>query len=238
MPIPASCTASTQPRARWLRLDTAHLLKAFFFCERSLLISAAAWIPHAASLDVKTGLARCIWQSAETAHALRNRVFELRFPSRLFEEEGSDQSLAAVFAAVKESSSVAAFLCSVGRVLLPALRDAYGAYLHASDVIADGPTHRFLALAIQEKTEQIAAFERRAHDELAQNPHVEQEALAWTKTIATSLNEVGGLGIELPARTVAVSIPGGKPNSAPASPARDLRFWLCRFYWPDIVDPH
>jgi uncharacterized ferritin-like protein (DUF455 family) len=28
-----------------------------------------------------------------------------------------------------------------------------------------------------------------------------------------------------------------KPYSTPEHPARDERFWPCRFYWPDIVDP-
>src|SRR6202158_5575498 len=109
--------SSPQPRARWMRADTAQLLKRFFFCERSLLISAAAWIPAIAPLEVKTGLARFIWQNAETAHALRNRVFDLRFPSRLLDEEGSDHALFDLFSGVKNSPSVAAFLLSVGKVL-------------------------------------------------------------------------------------------------------------------------
>src|SRR5438445_9995294 len=88
---------SPQPRARWMRFDTAQLLKRFFFCERSLLVSMAAWIPAIAPLEIKTGLARFIWQSAENAHALRNRVFEVRFPSRLVEEEGTDTALIELF---------------------------------------------------------------------------------------------------------------------------------------------
>ena len=102
--------SSSQPRARWMRLDTAQLLKRFFFCERSLLVSEAAWIPAIAPLDVKIGMARAIWQSAETAHALRNRVFELRFPSRMLEEQGADHALIELFGAVKDSPSVPAFL--------------------------------------------------------------------------------------------------------------------------------
>ena len=140
--------SSPQPRARWMRFDTAQLLKRFFFCERSLLVSEAAWIPAIAPLDIKTSLARFIWQSAETADALRNRVFELRFPSRLLEEQGADHALIELFSAVKDSPSVPAFLLSIGKVLLPALRDSFQAYLAASDVIADGPTHRFLSLAL------------------------------------------------------------------------------------------
>src|SRR6266446_1684147 len=153
---------SPQLRARWMRFDTAQILKRFFFCERSLLISQAAWIPVVAPLEIKTGLARFVWQNAETADALRERIFELRFPSRLLEEEGADHALIELFSGITDSPSVLAFLLGVGRVLLPALRDAYQAYLEASDSIADGPTHRFLSLALSEKVEQIRLFEGRS----------------------------------------------------------------------------
>ena len=143
-----------------MRLDTAQLLKRFFFCERSLLISEATWIPALAPLEIKTGLARFLWQGAETAHALRNRVFELRFPSRMLEHEGADQALVELFSAIKDAPFPSAFLVALSKVIMPALRDAYQEYLQASDEIADGPTHRFLRLALAEKNEQIAAYER------------------------------------------------------------------------------
>ena len=120
MPSSSPFLLTPQPRARWMRFDTAQILKRFFFCERSLLVSQAAWIPAVAPLDIKTGLAHFIWQSAETADALRNRVFELRFPSRLLEEEGTDHALIELFGAIKDSPSVPAFLQSIGQVLLPA----------------------------------------------------------------------------------------------------------------------
>jgi uncharacterized ferritin-like protein (DUF455 family) len=220
-----------------MRLDTAHLLKRFFFCERSLLISAAAWIPHTAPLEIKAGLARAIWQSAETAHALRSRVFELRFPNRLLEEEGADQSLSALFAAGKDAPSAAAFLLSSARVLLPALLDAYREYMGASDTIADAPTHRFLSLAVQEKAEQIKLFEQWAEDELGGDEALRDDAFAWTKAVAHRLVELGGVGIELPPRSATLSLLGASSNAIPDRPARDARFWPCRFYWPDIVDP-
>src|SRR5260370_3496370 len=169
-----------QPRARWMRLDTAQLLKRFYFCERTVLVSCAAWIPIIAPLEIKTSLARFVWQGGETAHALRNRVFELRFPSRLLEEEGADRALIELFSGVRNSPSVPAFLLSVGKVLLPALRDSYRAYLHDSDSIADGPTHRFLSFALAEKVEQISGFEPWAESALCANPELREYALAWT----------------------------------------------------------
>jgi hypothetical protein len=229
---------SPQPRARWMRFDTAQLLKRFFFCERSLLVSMAAWIPAIAPLEIKTGLARFIWQSAENAHALRNRVFELRFPSRLLEEEGTDTALIELFGAVKDSPSVPAFLLSVGKILLPALRDCYQAYLEASDSIADGPTHRFLSLALSEKVEQIRVFEGWAESALSGNPELREGALAWTEAVGNRLSDVG-VGIAPSASAPAAGpLPGSKTYTIPARPARDPRFWPCRFYWPDIIDPN
>ncbi len=229
---------SAQPRTRWMRFDTAQLLKRFFFCERSLLVTEAAWIPAIAPLEIKTGLARFIWQSAETAHALRERVFELRFPSRLLEEEGSDHTLIELFSAVKDSPSVPAFLLSIGKVLLPALRDAYRAYLEASDSIADGPTHRFLSLALSEKAEQINAFEQWAEAAISRNSGLREGALAWTEAVVRRLSSVGGVGVgPSPSATTGGPLPGSKAYVIPAHPARDERFWPCRFYWPDVVDP-
>jgi uncharacterized ferritin-like protein (DUF455 family) len=221
-----------------MRLDTAQLLKRFYFCERALLVNCAAWIPVIAPLEIKTSLARFVWQSAETAHALRNRVFELRFPSRLLEEEGADQALIDLFGAVKNSPSVAAFLQGVGAVLLPALGDAYQSYLAASDSIADGPTHRFLSLAIDEKREQIAAFERWMGLERSSEAGLDVVSVEWAKAVAARLNQVGGVGVD-EANAVAPSgtLAGSKTYSSPVRPARDPRFWPCRFYWPDVVDP-
>jgi uncharacterized ferritin-like protein (DUF455 family) len=228
---------SPEPRARWMRLDTAQLLKRFFFCERSLLVSEAAWIPAIAPLEIKTGLARFIWQGAETAQALRERVFELRFPSRLLEEEGADRALIELFSGVKDSPSVLAFLLSIGKVFLPALRDAYRAYLEASDEIADGPTHRFLSLALSEKDEQIGVFEGWAQSRLAQPPELREEASAWSQAVADRLAEVGGVGVgPSPSAVTTGPLPGAKAYVIPDKPARDSRFWPCRFYWPDVVD--
>ncbi|HUO33749.1 MAG TPA: DUF455 family protein [Candidatus Acidoferrum sp.] len=234
----AAFLSSAQPRARWMRNDVAQLLKRFFFCERSLVVSAAAWIPAVAPLEIKIGLARYIWQSAETAHALRNRVFELRFPNRILEEQGADRTLIDLFDSIKESPSVPAFLQSVGRVLLPSLRDAYKEYLDASDPIADGPTHRFLSLAHAEKIEQIAAFERWGDLVLAENPEFREEASSWSEAIADRLSAIGGVGVGQPPPTSTSwgKLPGAKAYSVPAQPARDSRFWPCRFYWPDVVD--
>ena len=237
MPETSNYLLVAEPRARWMRFDTAQLLKRFFFCERALLIAQAAWIPLVASLDAKIGMARSIWQSAETAHALRDRVFELRFPSRLVEEEGNDHALVEVISALQDSPSVPAFFYALGEVFLPALRDAYRDYLHASDEIADGPTHRFLSLALKEKEEQIVNMKRWYGEALSAEPNLSSAVLAWGENLAECLRALGGIGVGAASALAAPELRGRKQYTIPARPARDSRFWPCRFYWPDVVDP-
>ncbi len=164
-------------------------------------------------------------------------MFELRFPSRLLDEEGADHALIELFSGVKDSPSVPAFLLSVGKVLLPALRDSYRAYLDHSDSIADGPTHRFLSLALAEKAEQTSAFEQWAESALSLNPELREYALAWTEGVADRLSHLGGVGVgPCPSSAGEHALPGSKTYAIPHRPARDPRFWPCRFYWPDVVD--
>lgn len=227
------------PRARWMRAHTVQLLKRFFFCERALLISSAARIPHFASIEIKIGLARAIWQSAESANSLRNRVFELRFPSRVLEQEGTDAALIQLFVGLQDSPSTPAFLMAASSALLPALRNAYRDYLQASDPIADGPSRRFLSLALSEKDEQLQLFQQWTDAELAKHPELRCEAEAWARQFSARLRELGGVGIE-PASSIEGQAPlsNAKPCTIPDRPARDPRYWPCRFYWPDIVDPN
>src|SRR5439155_4135915 len=188
-------------------------------------------IPAIAPLEIKTGLARFIWQSPENAHALRNRVFELRFPSRLLEEEaGTDTALIELFGAVKDSPSAPAFLLSVGKILLPAVRDSHQAYLEASDSIADGPTHRFLSLALSEKVEQIRAIEGWAESALSGNPELREGALAWTEAVGNRLSDVGGVGVAPSASAPAAGpLSGSKLTPFPRAPPETRVFGHAAF---------
>ncbi|MDQ3619505.1 MAG: hypothetical protein M3391_05170, partial [Actinomycetota bacterium] len=140
-----------------LRHDTAGTLRSFFHYERSLTIACAAWTPGVKRLEAKELLARTAWEGSLTAGALRERVFELRYPERDL-LSGIDTVVVELFASVIHAPGAGAFLTAVGEVVVPALLDAYNAYLEASDVVADGPTRRFLDVARREKMLQRDAF--------------------------------------------------------------------------------
>jgi len=89
-----------------------------------------------------------------------------------------------------EFSLGSSFPVEYWKVLLPTLRDSFQAYLEASDSIADGPTHRFLSLAVSEKVEQISAFEQWSESAVAGNPELREGALAWTRVVAKRLSDL------------------------------------------------
>jgi len=235
MTIPASYLSGETSRARWKRLDTAQILKRFYFCERALIVAAADWIPRIGSLDVKTALPLFCWQDAETANALRNRIFELRYPSRLLEQEGADSPLVELFGCLRQAPAAAAFITAFTDVALPALRDAYREFLRQSDPLADAPTYRFLDLALREKQEQELTFQRLG----AQLGSAERSDLdtGWVREFRSQLAALGGIATEQspPERRI-IPGPGSRAWSIPDRPARDESYWSCRFYWPDIVD--
>jgi len=226
-----------QPRARWKRVDTAQILKRFFFCERSLIIGASTWIPHLSDLEVKMTVPYFCWQNSETANDLRSRVFDLRYPSRMMEHEGADKPLATLLSEIRNAPTAAAFLTAWGSIALTALRDAYQEFLRHSDPLADAPTYRFLELSFREKEKQIKTLSTWASQEFAQDSANRVRTERWTKEFASRLASLGGIGTDAaPSEIEVAPIPGSQSIPVPDVPARDPRYWKCRFYWPDIID--
>ena len=225
-------------RARFLRLDAATILKRFYLCERSLIISQSAWLAGIAALEAKMTLPRFTWQDTLTAHALRERVFELRYPRRML-EIGDDAPLVAIFDESINAPSAQAFMLALRRVYKPALLSAYRSYVDCADDLSDGPILRALNFAIEEKEAQIAWLAKQAKTMSEAEPEQRQEAEIWASALEERLSQVGGLTLDLPRQTPAANdLPGRRPFLLAEVPARDPRFHLCHYYWPDIVDPN
>ncbi|MBX3049111.1 MAG: DUF455 family protein [Anaerolineales bacterium] len=226
------------PRAQWMRMDAAGILKRFFFLERALVVAQSGWLASIAPVPIKTGLPEFAWQDAETADDLRERIFELRFPSRLMEVD-KDAALVNLYQAAIHAPSAGAFLLGLQRVLKPALRDAYRQYLTNTDAIADGPTLRFIRLAEREKTEQIEKLGIWAAELLEGDPAMAEQAERWAAGLQAALDALGGVSLEPQMPQIAMpELPEHKPFALAQDPARDERFNRVRFYWPDIVDPN
>ncbi|MFQ3568309.1 MAG: DUF455 family protein [Aggregatilineales bacterium] len=225
-------------RAKLMRYDTAVILKRFFFVEQSLIVTQAGWLAAIEPLDVKTLLPQLMWQDAKTADDMRTRVFELRYPSRLM-EIGEEGPLLRLVDEARNAPSALAMFQSLLRVFKPALLKAYREYLDLADEIGDGPSIRFMALAADEKAEQIKTLEKLLPLMQAADPDGQAAADAWCDELQRRLDALGGIGLD-PAEDKAgdpVELPNRKPFELAQVPARDRRFRIVRYYWPDVIDP-
>ncbi|MFY0544799.1 DUF455 family protein [Brevibacillus sp. H7] len=223
-------------RGKYMRYDTAVILKRFYLCEKMTVIAQAGWLPGIPYFEMKTLLPKILWEDAMTANALRERVFELRFPSRIL-EVGEDQGLIDLLEYARHAPNALAFLTALSKVLKPAMLRAYETYLELADEIGDGPTYRFMKLAIDEKYQQIETLNQHidryaAHEEPAELERAEQ----WVKELQTHLDRLGGIGLDSP-KAAGAELKPGKPFEPLEVPARDQKFCNVRFYWPDNVDP-
>ena len=235
--LPDHYLPGLQARARFMRLQSAAILKRFYFCEDALIRGQAGWLAAIAPIETKVAVPRYIWESAQAADSLRRRVLELRYPSRLM-EVGEDAPLVSLFESARHAPGAAAYLSAVAQVLVPSLASAYRAYLDAADDIGDGPTKRFLAVAATEKERQAAELIRHVDTLLNGAPEQRAAAEAWTAAVNTRLQAVGGVSLDSPeSAALAEPLPGTTPFRLDEAPIRDPRFYRCRFYWPDNVDP-
>jgi hypothetical protein len=234
----AAMITTYDERARLMRYDTAVILKRFYFVESSLVVSQAGWIPGTAPLLLKTTYARNMWEDALTAESMRQRVFELRYPSRLMSKEGEEPLITLVDEA-RNAPSALAFYLSLAEVFKPALLEAYRSYLQLADVIGDGPSIRFMRLALEEKERQISDLAVFRADMLAAEPEAVAGAHAWVAELKQRLQALGGIGLNpLEAGSAPLQPMAGRVQFAVAQvPARDSAFPRLRFYWPDIIVP-
>jgi Protein of unknown function (DUF455) len=154
------------------RLDSAQTLSRLFYREEALVLACSDFIPRVARLELKAELGRTAWECALAAEALRERVFELRYPSRFLDEQAEEIRL----------DSAEELIAAVEHQLAD-----YRRYLEGADDLADGPSIRIAASALRDKERQAEAL---------------------------STLELGE-----------------------DDPARDDRYFLSSFYWPDVLDP-
>jgi hypothetical protein len=232
--VSGDATLPVEPaRARLMRIESAALLTRWLHLERALVIACAGWVPAARRLETKALLARTGWQGSLTAEALKQRIFELRYPEREL-ALGRPCPLVTLYGAALHAPGPGPLVDGLARVLLPALRSGYEAYLSASDEIADGPSRRFLQLAVAEKLTQEQELAAAAVAE--EDPGSASET--WCAHLADRLGRVGGITLEEPSPLAIESVvPPGRAFQPAKTPARDERYFVSSFYWPDIVDP-
>jgi hypothetical protein len=171
-------------RALRVRLDTAQALTRLFYREQAVVLSCGGWTPRVAPLQHKAELARTAWESALAAEALRERVFELRYPTRFLDEQAEEL-------AVDAPDDL--------RRLVARLSDDYAAYLDAADELADGPSIRIVAASLRDKQRQADALNpiELTEDDPARDPRYFASSFYWPDILDPTYPYGEGVALQL-----------------------------------------
>ncbi|MEJ7664556.1 MAG: hypothetical protein WKG07_36080 [Hymenobacter sp.] len=203
--------------------------------------ACAAWIPGVHSIEAKAVLACVAWQSALTGDALRARVFELRFPSRL--DGGRGRRAAGAARCGGGPRAVGRSLPGDdGRRLLagpgPSARDLPRVVRRAGRRTVptvpaalrggeDSGCEGICGLAAATERPRAATIRPQT---ARRPPGVTPWQTCWDDSAAQGSSRRPRLGVPR-------VVPPGRAYAVPTLPARDKRYFPCRFYWPDTVDP-
>jgi uncharacterized ferritin-like protein (DUF455 family) len=190
------------------RVDTAQVLTRFHYLARALALACGGWIAGVPRLETKAALARAAWQHTLAGDAFRERVFELRYPSR-FLDEGADAPLIGVYESVIDAPGADEFIAGLAKTVLPDLAERYSAFLADTDELDDGPTVRIVDAALRDVREMIASLETGSIPG------------SWAVQAGAALERLEPLG--------------GEPFRLQEQPARDDRYAHHSFYWPDVI---
>jgi uncharacterized ferritin-like protein (DUF455 family) len=224
-------------RARLMVADSASILKRFYLIQRELVLMQAGWVPGTDHWQSKLLLPECLWQDALVAEEFRRRVLELRFPRREI-IVGDDAPIIRLVQQFRNAPTGVAFIEGLRQVLKPLLRTTYRNYLNRIDRLDDAPTVRILRQVIadiQQQLERWAIVANNAFKAYPERRAVTKQWILGARTIGQTMENLLGPS---PGDFVFpnVTVFGGSEFAISRTGARDRRFNLNRFAWPDNLD--
>lgn len=135
--------------------SSAAALRRFEFIHRKLVYLEAAHVVLRALWELKAALGRHLYEDAEAAAVLRDRILDLRQnPSVLAREP--DQRLTLVLDELLHAETDEELLVGLYEIVKPALLAAEREYVQTTQQIVDQPTVRLLRSTIADLEEQVA----------------------------------------------------------------------------------
>jgi hypothetical protein len=124
--------------------STAKRVRNLRYAEEWTMMGLAGWLATIPELPVKTGLGKIIWETAQAADMLGNRLPELRCGRRSVESsEPANQPFADLIQEILDPESpdlTIEKLVGVFDVLKPHMIETYELHMRQTDQIADAPT--------------------------------------------------------------------------------------------------
>jgi len=139
---------------------TARRVRNFRYAEEWMMMIMGGWVATIPEVPVKTGLGKVIWECAQAADELGNRLPELRCGRKAIEaSEASNEGFAGFVQAVSEPERpdlTIEKLTGIFDVLKPHLVDVYEQTNRETDQICDAPTIEILESVVRKSRKHIA----------------------------------------------------------------------------------
>lgn len=135
--------------------ENARKLSILYTVEVELARLIGSWIARTPELPEKLTLARVLYEDAEHAQLLGQRLLELRVPEARLESLRCRS--APVFARLERLDDPSLFLQELFRVVKPALLADYRRHLDAAPPYVDEPSVRWIGQILREEEEHLAA---------------------------------------------------------------------------------
>lgn len=171
--------------------ESALRLRRLAYAEARLMRLFASRMVTIADREVKLLMARLQYEACLHADGLRARSLEMRVAKGRL-DEAPDEALAIFFDEAEHLPDPYAFLAVVARVIKPALRQAYRAYLDEANHLADYPSVRLIEQCLADEAEHQALLDLAVNATPATDAEREQ-ARDWQAELARYLNAAGGL---------------------------------------------
>ncbi len=179
-------------------------------------------IPSEPIYELKMAFSLHAHLCSEHAHALRQRVAEMREPP-LGLEDVPDPDLEAFFQEILGAPTTAELVTGLYEVALPELRRALQAHLDQTNPLADHPTVRLGRFALLE-VDQMLRFGAQAVAHLV-SPDLREAMEPWRTVLLDRLRRSGGvMGPAVPDPSVATRQYAASPYRFDPVPRRDERF--------------
>ncbi len=179
---------------------TARRVRNFRYAEEWLMMMMAGWVATIPELPVKTGLGKIIWESAQAADALGNRLPELRCGRKaVASSESSNAEFAALIneiSAPDRPDRTIEKIAGAFDVLKPHLIDAYEKHISETDQIADAPTIEIFEDIVR-KSRRHVAWSLDVLDRLCETEGTQERRRARGEEIRALLLASGGVTGEL-----------------------------------------
>ena len=178
----------------------ARRVRNFRYAEEWIMMILGGWLATVPELPVKTGLGRIIWETAQAADKLGNRLPELRCGTRsVSASEAPNEGFAAFVRSVAEPESPALTiekLSGVFDVFLPHLAETYARTAAETDPIADAPTIKILEESLGD-TKRHIAWGREVLDALCEGAPEAERRRSRRAALEAELRACGGVTGEL-----------------------------------------